>query len=147
MNINSKKNWICVSVYFLGDELLPGDVTQILGIEPTDEGVKGERRKPSRGGGPMYVIRTGRWVLGSADEMEVDSDDLADHIRYIAEVFKNKGDDIKKLKGVDRAFIDIYICSEMNDDPKFLYEFSVEEMNFFASLALPLQITAEFADD
>lgn len=145
MHINAKKNSISVSVYFLGDELLPSDVTQILGIEPSSERVKGESWKTSSGS--IVVPKTGRWVLRSNANNRVDSDDLADHIRYIAEVFKNKGEDIKKLKNIDKAFIDIYICSGIDEDPKFYYDFSVEEMKFFASLSLPLIITAEFADD
>lgn len=145
MHINSKKNVISVSVYFLGDDLLPSDVTKILGIKSSDERIKGEKWKASSGS--IITSTIGRWVFNSRDKMEVDSDDLADHIRYIAEVFKNKGEDIKKLKNIDKAFIDIYICSGIDEDPKFYYDFSVEEMKFFASLSLPLIITAEFADD
>lgn len=145
MHINTKENYISVGIYLLGDELLPSDVTRILGIEPSDARVKGEKRKPSKG--PINTATTGRWVFLSDHEMEVDSDDLADHIRYIAEVFKNKGDDIKKLKGVDRAFIDIYFGSGLNEDPRFSYDFSVEEIQFFSSLSLPLEITAVFSNE
>jgi hypothetical protein len=67
-----------VTLRFAGDDLDPKEVSAILPIEPTRAHKKGEEFFAG-----TLRDRTGMWFL--ATDKLVDSDDLADHLRFVQE--------------------------------------------------------------
>jgi hypothetical protein len=57
----------------LGDELVPGDITALLGGEPTASAVKGGQKQPNSGG-RVHTALTGSWMRTVEDREPADGD-------------------------------------------------------------------------
>jgi len=60
-----------VSFRIFGDDLVPSEVTALLGCEPTSAFAKGDVRIGAKTGN-RYVEKTGRWSLSAADQRPED---------------------------------------------------------------------------
>src|SRR5712691_3892297 len=72
-----------VTLRFAGDELDPAEISAILSIAPTRAHKKGEEFVAGPHAGKLRG-RNGIWFL--ATDKLVDSDDLADHLRFVQEL-------------------------------------------------------------
>lgn len=63
---------------FFGDDLVPAEVTRLLGGEPTDAALKGEPRVFSNG--RSIITKTGRWLRKTPD---CEPGNLAEQIRLL----------------------------------------------------------------
>jgi uncharacterized protein DUF4279 len=89
-----------VTLRFAGDALDPRDISTILPVEPTRAHRKGEEFFAGSKAGNLRG-RTGIWFL--ATDKLVDSDDLADHLRFVQDLLYPKpGDDgrISRLREI-----------------------------------------------
>lgn len=60
-----------VSFRIFGDDLVPSEITSLLGCEPTHACAKGDIRVGSKTGG-KYIEKTGRWSLAAEDRRPED---------------------------------------------------------------------------
>jgi len=60
-----------VSFRIFGDDLVPAEVTSLLGCEPTEAFAKGDVRVGSKTGN-RYIEKTGRWSLAAEDRRPED---------------------------------------------------------------------------
>lgn len=60
-----------VSFRLFGDDLVPGEITELLGCQPTNAYAKGDVRVGSSTGN-RYVEKTGRWSLAASDRRPED---------------------------------------------------------------------------
>lgn len=60
-----------VALRIFGDDLIPSEVTALLGCEPTNAFSKGDVRVGSKTGN-RYVEKTGRWSLSAEDKSPED---------------------------------------------------------------------------
>src|SRR3954469_17548637 len=85
-----------VTLRFAGDELDPRDISAILPVEPTRAHRKGEEFFAGEHAGNLRG-RTGMWFL--ATDKLADSDDLADHLRFLQDLlYRERGDTIRISK-------------------------------------------------
>jgi len=83
----------------LGDSLLPSQITSILGIEPTESHMSGDRR------GKSGIWNSGYWELSSKES--VASGDLSDHIDWLISQLIPKIDEINQIKAISER-MDIF---------------------------------------
>jgi hypothetical protein len=140
MNKDINRRLVSLSVYLLGDNLLPETITEILKICPSDSRKKGEIIKSSTSGAEG-VAKVGCWVLRA--RYRAVSENLADQIHFIVDSLGDKVNKLEEIEGIDKAFIDIYISPEENGGAWFTFDFSAEELKFLSSLRLPLQVTID----
>lgn len=107
-----------VTLRFAGDDLDPEDVSAILPIEPTRAHKKGEEFFAGPNTGKLRG-RTGMWFL--ATDKLIDSDDLADHLRFVQELLypapSDKGRITKLHKLLKRAHSNAHVTCFWRGDP------------------------------
>ncbi|MCL2872072.1 MAG: DUF4279 domain-containing protein [Betaproteobacteria bacterium] len=138
MDENFKQKFVTIGVYFLGNNLLPEEITNTLKIEPTYSKKKGDRWNSSTG--EEIVAKIGCWELYARHKAA--SENLADQIRFIVESLGDKIGNLEKVEGIDRAFINIFYSLETHPDSRTVeVDFSAKELMSLTSLGLPVQIT------
>lgn len=82
-----------VSLRFVGDRVDAATITQLLELEPSHSGAKGdtERRGP---GGREYTLQTNTWTYDSPLET---TETLESHLRSILSVLESKTDALSQL--------------------------------------------------
>ena len=107
-----------VTLRFAGDELDPAEISAILPVEPTRAHKKGKEFFAGPNAGKLRG-RTGIWFL--ATDKLVDSDDLADHLRFVQKLLYPKPNDkgcITKLcKVMERTHSDAHVTCFWHGDP------------------------------
>lgn len=126
---------IVASIYLRGDQLEPEYVSNILGISSTYSQKQGELRPGSK----KLVAKIGVWRFTA----ETKSDCIADHINDLLATIKNISTPMNQIKGVEEAFMDIFIGLDENPSLRQTLEFSVskEQINLLGRLGLALEIT------
>lgn len=107
-----------VTLRFAGDELDPQDISAILPVEPTRAHKKGEEFVAGPNAGKLHG-RTGLWFL--ATDKLVDSDDLADHVRFVQELLYPAPNDEERVttlrKVMERTHSDAHVTCFWHGDP------------------------------
>jgi uncharacterized protein DUF4279 len=107
-----------VTLRFAGDALDPRDISAILRIEPTRAHRKGEEFFAGEHAGSLRG-RTGIWFL--ATDKLVESDDLADHLRFVEDLlYPEPGENrrISKLREVlERTHSRTHVTCFWRGDP------------------------------
>lgn len=126
-----------VAVYLKGDDLIPEEITEYIGFEPTESHRCGDKIRSSAG--REIVKRTGLWKLGVTVKSVIDLPLLL--MDVTSKILKN-GHDIKRLPGVEEAFIDIFIA-QMAEQGGGTCEFALDASVVAAlqEVALPIQFT------
>ena len=91
-----------VTLRIFADEIMPQEITERLGSEPSFIQVKGERKYPNR---PEYINKENGWFLNS--ENSVKSKDSRRHLAWLISKLSNKHEEIKSL-AANGAEIDIF---------------------------------------
>src|SRR5947199_8635141 len=87
-----------VTLRFAGDELDPREISAILPVEPTRAHRKGEEFFAGEHAGNLRG-RTGMWFL--ATDKIAESDDLADHLRFLQDLlYRERGDTFRFSKHI-----------------------------------------------
>ncbi len=124
------------AVCLYGDDLLPAQVTEVLGIPETLARLKGQR-KASKIGKYERVQKTGVWMASSRDH--VDSEDLGDHLKWLmASVEPSR---LELLHGIERVSIVVAICTTEEVSGLSLPKRFVE---FVAALHAQLDVCVDF---
>ena len=110
---------------FAGDRLEPGEITRLLGVEPTTAYRKGEIYNRSRG----HEIRgrTGLWRLTTSRQLK--STELADHLAYLLAILfpGGNGKFVEPLRALMRKFdlevdVDCFWYGEQGATPPVIPE-------------------------
>jgi hypothetical protein len=92
------------SLQLFGDDLVPEEISRLLGLPATESARKGSVRvSPS---GKTRIAPTGRWILETRGH--VDSADAERHITWLVDQLDTKGLVPSSLAGVSRASISCY---------------------------------------
>jgi hypothetical protein len=128
---------LIVAIYLRGDQLDPTDVTQSLGIVPTKSQKKCDRLISSTG--KEASRRIGIWCV----KAQSTSLTLSDHVAELMKLFGQNKRDLKLLKDVEDAYLDIFLASDQEGDSENSTTLLLHpsEINFISSLGLSIQIT------
>jgi len=83
-----------IGLRVFGDEVIPEQITSLLGHEPTGSGIKGHPRYPSISPNKPRLARTGSWVLSCKDRSP---GDLDGQVKEILDLLTNDFKIWKKL--------------------------------------------------
>jgi hypothetical protein len=107
-----------VTLRFAGDDLDPREISAILPVEPTRAHKKGEEFVGGPKAGKLRG-RTGMWFL--ATDKLVDSDDLADHLRFVEKLLypkpADKGLIVKLRKLLERTHSGAHVTCFWHGEP------------------------------
>lgn len=85
----------------VGDDLMPDEITALLGGQPTTCGIKGGKRTSA--GGRVFPVLTGSWMRTVADREPADGD------AQIAALLDGLTTDVQVWKGIAERFrIDLF---------------------------------------
>lgn len=94
-----------VALRIVGDDLVPDEVTVLLGTSPTSAHVKGETGKHIVGPkvGDVRVARSGMWMLDASDREPEDMNS------QIQEILSRMTDDLSVWRSITRRFrVDLF---------------------------------------
>jgi hypothetical protein len=134
-----------VTLRFAGDDLDPWEISAVLPVEPTRAHRKGEEFFAGEHAGYLRG-RTGIWFL--ATDKLVPSDDLADHLRFVADLLRPQpGDErlVNRLRDIlQRAHAHTHITCFWHGDSG---ETAPQIPDWFNSAVTPLaaDIETDFA--
>jgi hypothetical protein len=95
------------SLIFLGEALVPEDISRALGVQPSKTAFKGEVFvSPS---GKTRTAQTGRWLFESSGH--VHSSETEDHVNWLLDVVDRAGVTAASLPGVEVAWVSCYWVS------------------------------------
>ena len=134
MTENSQRVTYKATFLIRGHDLDPDEVTQLLGVMPTDVARRGDRTKSGR------ELPCGSWHFESGDPGE----DAVKHIEAALKPFANRTDELHKLKS--RGFdITVWVSHFMADDGG--YELSADLMRLCSKLGTSLSISIILHDE
>lgn len=88
----------CAKLLIYSGAMKPSEVTDLLGIQPTDYVAIGEERS-SHSTGRTRIGKVNGWFLSS--ESHVDSKDLRRHVDWLIEKLQGHSESLKKLQARD----------------------------------------------
>jgi hypothetical protein len=120
-----------VTLRILGDDLVPSEVTNLLGCAPTKAFAKGDIRIGSRSG-RRYIEKTGHWSLKSEDRHPEDIP------AQIAEILGKLSKDPAVWAGLQSRFTMNFFCGVFMGSSNDGLEFSAELLGELASRGISL---------
>ena len=138
-NVSIKRgHTIAVALYFNGKDLDPAFVTKALETTPSKSFRRGEEfigdttRK-------SYKRRQGLWSI----ESTTDSRDLFDHLNEVMSKIDFDANSIRRIEGVDDAYIDVFMARLSEEDGGGTCEFELNSDQVLAlqKLGLPVYFT------
>lgn len=127
---------ISVQIFMQGDSLHPQEITEQIGISPTYAYAMGE--KWMTGQGAIRSRPTGLWRWGISDEY--DDAALISVVKRFCQPLSLCACSISEISGVERAWIDIFICKEMAEGESSEVAFNIDSVSLKALCALNLPI-------
>jgi ribosomal protein L19 len=101
-----------VTLRIYGDDLVPQEITKMLGASPTHPKIKGEKTV-GRKTGKTYIAKSGIWQLGASDREPEDIDG------QIREIFSQVSADVSVWRSITKKYRVNLFCglfmSETND--------------------------------
>ena len=101
-----------VTLRIYGDDLVPQEITKMLGVSPSRAKIKGEKTV-GRKTGKTYIAKSGMWQLGAPDREPEDIDG------QIREMFSQVSADVSVWRGITKKYRVNLFCglfmSETND--------------------------------
>jgi hypothetical protein len=122
-----------------GDDLFPQRITEQLGISPAHSYAMGE--KWTTGQGAIRSRPTGLWKWGISKEH--DDADLTLIVKNFCQAIVHQADNISEIPGVERAWIDIFICKEVAEGESSDVAFNLDSISLkeLSTLNLPIEFT------
>ncbi len=134
-----------VAIYLHGDDLVPDEVSQCLGVSPTESWRKGQKRDIKT---RIVTTKSGLWRLS----VTTSSMTLEDHFEELVHKFRARTvNSIWDIPGIERAVLDVYMLVSRDvargkKDCGFCI--SSKHMRFFSQLGLELSVTfGTFSED
>lgn len=130
---------ISVTLRLTGDDLIPQEITSFLAVDPTTSRRKGEIRISSTK--KEIVAKTGVWAWKISDfENDLGLLDLIENLRA---KFQLAGVVLKKLPGVENAWVDLCVESDAGSQERAVVELFLDEkaIGSLYALGLPIEIT------
>jgi len=128
---------VIVAIYLRGDSLDPELISKTIGIIPTKSQFKGQKNITSTN--REFYSKIGMWAL-IADSI---SYNVADHIKWLVLQIGKCGNMLRRLSGVDDAYVDIFIAGRADEDGEGTcnFELDTEMLAALAKLELPVRFT------
>ncbi|WP_101926263.1 MULTISPECIES: DUF4279 domain-containing protein [Luteimonas] len=120
-----------VSFRIFGDDLVPSEVTGLLGCEPTEAFAKGDVRVGSKTGN-RYVEKTGRWSLAAEDRHPEDIS------AQILEILSKLAEDSAAWDSLRSRFTMDFFCGVFMGSTNDGLEFSPEVLGQLSSRGISL---------
>lgn len=111
---------VSASLYLHGDSLDPSRVSSLLGLVPARARRKGEAEKTASGS--VVVARTGVWVSEAASKAATFEEQVAELLRPLQSFER----DLQTIKGVDYAYISIFIGVAASDNFEPMVDFALD---------------------
>ena len=120
-------------------------ISEILGIQPDDSQKKGERRGGLRPNSKAYVTRIGTWRI----HLKTESRTVLELVDEMLQKFDDCQESLNNIKGVDEAYLDVFIIQDRKDKVDNTVEFimSKEQILRASQLGLALSVTITINDD
>ena len=134
-NPNCAETFASLRLY--GDDLVPGEISRLLQLEPADSATKNLETISSSG--KSRRAPTGRWIFQTRGRVE--SNNLELHIDWILDQIQTLGGKLDTLPGVEKADIFCYWCSATGHGGP---QFSPELMDRLAKNGLTLGLDLYF---
>jgi hypothetical protein len=130
---------ISITLRLTGDDLIPQEITSLLGVDPTLSRAKGEIKISSTS--KEIAAKTGLWTWKVSDfENDIG---LLDQIELLWAKFRPAGAVLKRLPGVENAWIDLCVVRDPESQESASVELFLDEKSIGSlySLGLPIEIT------
>lgn len=127
---------VAVSLYVVGDELDPNEVTSFFGTTPSLTRIKGQEWVgPS---GRKTLPRTSSWSL----ELPLKSEPLNDQLIELTSRLSLRSG-VQTLKGVEEAFVDIYVSAvaDASGESKAAVDINPNAIQALGQLGLDVRVT------
>jgi hypothetical protein len=130
---------ISLQLFVQGDDLLPQSITEQLGISPGHAYAMGEEW--TTGQGAIRLRPTGLWKWGISKEH--DDPDLTLIVKNFCQAIAHQAGNIREIPGVERAWIDIFICKEVAEGESSDVAFNLDSVSLkeLSKLNLPMEFT------
>ena len=130
---------VSISVFIKGDNLVPGEITAALGVEPTESQTRGDIWTSPRG--KTYVRDTGVWIWGTKEDSETAT--IADGVNKLAGQFGSVAERFSTLPGVEFSWLDVFICGESSEggSQEVKFTLTTETLSQLSEIGLPVEIT------
>lgn len=129
---------VSVSIFMKGDDLIPSQISAILGVKPTEAHRRGDIWMSPRG--KTYTRSTGVWVWGTKQDSE--SATVAHGIQRLWQEFHSTAECINSLPGVEMCWVDIFVCdvsSSISTEVKFAL--TPDTLQKLYEIGLPVELT------
>ena len=135
-------NKVIAALYIKGTELVPEDITAILGVSPTTSQARRQARLTSAGS--TFVAKIGLWAL-------VIERDNAGISTVMADLFEILGEHptLANLTNVEEAYFDVFVATLSDDDGDGACEFQLSAIQTaaLAKYGLPVRFTVTMGND
>ena len=132
---------ISVRLYIQGDDLQPGDITRLLGVQPTRSHARGDTR--TLPDGKVVAEKIGVWVWKTG----VDADDakLSDCVQALQRAFGHSAEALAALPNAEATWIDVHVVEELalgnDDDAEVVFTLASQDIGALKALGLPVEFT------
>lgn len=132
---------ISVRLYIQGDDLQPGDITRLLGVQPTRSHARGDTR--TLPDGKEVAEKIGVWVWKTG----VDAADakLSDCVQTLQRTFGHSVEALMALPNAEATWIDVHIVEELalgnDDDAEVAFTLACQDIGALKALGLPVEFT------
>lgn len=128
---------VIVALYIRGVDLDPDLVTKRLGIAPSRTQRRGETRTTSTN--RDYVTKLGLWALIS----DIKSNTVNDNLRNLITLLSTQSDLISGIPGVQEAYFDLFIASEVDDhgNGDCAFEITADVIANLSKFGLPVRFS------
>jgi hypothetical protein len=123
-----------VAIYLRGEDLDPTEITNLLGINPSDS----QKRGDVMNGTKSTLAKIGVWSRVANNK----SDNIIDHLAEIQSVFRDCQISLPDLKNVSEAYLDIYVALDPKEEfVEQIVEIPNDSLKFFGRLGLKCVVT------
>lgn len=132
---------ISVRLYIQGDDLHPGDITRLLGVQPTRSHARGDTR--TLPDGKVVAEKIGVWVWKTG----VDAEDakLSDCVQALQRAFGHSAEALAALPNAEATWIDVYVVEELalggHEDAEVTFTLTSQDIGALNALRLPVEFT------
>lgn len=130
------------SLYLRGDDLLPDQISSLVGLEPTEAHRKGKTWTTSSN--KQVVEKTGAWSWTRSIETEDVAGVFSEFLAALP-----SGVQFRALPGVREAYLDVFVANGADEHGGGESQLILDPqcLNRLASIGLPLQLTFDVVPD
>lgn len=133
--MNSSDPYITTGVYLRGEDLIPSQITSVLGFSPS----RSLRRGEFKPGSVTAVAKTGLWCLLA----QTPSLSPREHLRELVQTIGTPPVPLVDLPNVQDAYLDIFIALDREEMPSTAvhWKFTSDEIKQISSYGLAVHVT------